>query len=113
MAIIVQEEKYLIIAPRRVKLLSGRYYYPLSSICLYNNGVIKTTCVQACASSFGSLAHFQVATCKVDEEHTTHYIRAIHPKYAFGTLQVNLPNNMSKRQVKQVQDYLDKYFNKR
>ena len=110
MAIVVQYCNRLVIASRRTKLPNGKYYYARGSVTLDVDKNISTehTCLDC--NVIDSLTTYIVDTVKT-EKHTICTLAGTNPKYARSPVYIELPKDLGKKQVQQIQQFLDTYFN--
>ena len=111
MAIVVQTygEK-LIIASKRTKLPSGGYHYARGHVTLETGRFITTehTCLNC--NVIDPLTTYMVSQWKT-EKHTACSLVGTNPKHLLSVLSIDLPKDLSKKQIKQIQRFLDTYFN--
>ena len=108
----------MFIAPRRIKLGEGNYYYTSNSnVCITSEGTIATKLARVDKQQ-GYKLHARVETLSnSNPESNIHTIASIFIYLPFEHDEHNwvarfiLPKNLTKRQVQKIQDFLDKYFN--
>ena len=100
------------IAPRRIKL-SDSYYYPSNSnVYITSAGAISTrfTRVDKQHTLYAKVKSYE--NQDVDRQFTMSciYIYTYENEHNW-VARFTLPNNLTKKQVQKIQDFLDKYFN--
>ena len=111
MAIVVQTyDEKLIIASRRTKLPSGNYFYARGHVTLGTDRTIITehTCLNC--NAIDPLTTYIVSQWKT-EKHIACSLVGTNPKHLLSAISIDLPKDLSKKQIKQIQRFLDTYFN--
>ena len=110
MAIVVQYCNRLVIASRRTKLPNGKYYYARGSVTLDvdKNIITEHTCLNC--NAIDPLTTYIVSQWKT-EKHTACSLVGTNPKHLLSAISIDLPKDLSKKQIKQIQRFLDTYFN--
>ena len=110
MAIVVQYCNRLVIASRRTKLPNGKYYYARGSVTLDvdKNIITEHTCLNC--NAIDPLTTYIVDTVKT-EKHIACSLVGTNPKHLLSAISIDLPKDLSKKQIKQIQRFLDTYFN--
>ena len=110
MAIVVQYCNRLVIASRRTKLPNGKYYYARGSVTLDvdKNIITEHTCLNC--NAIDPLTTYIVSQWKT-EKHIACSLVGTNPKHLLSAISIDLPKDLSKKQIKQIQRFLDTYFN--
>ena len=105
------------IAPRKVKLGDSYYYPSNSNVRITSEGTIATKLARVDKQQ-GYKLHARVETLSnSNPESNIHTIASIfiylplEPDEHNWVARFILPENLTKRQVKKIQDFLEKYFN--